>query len=195
MGDNARVDTAAAPPDDVLVSGGADPGSGRPGGWWRIGRRRPPRLAPAGQLAVAAVIGVAMVTGVVALRHTTPPQPRLPAPHRAAELNFPYYPPPPRLAIQAGQAVPHASGLVGGQLPATGRGPAEIAAFRAMAAVLDHYCAHRGAGARSLRLLEGYRHVVAVANPASAPQIDIQLWWTGRAYRWQASQTRLDACS
>ncbi|MDQ6874316.1 MAG: hypothetical protein M3042_04525 [Actinomycetota bacterium] len=188
---------SAPPPEDVLVGGGVEAAAG-PGSAYdrpRTVRRRLPRLTALSQLATAAVLGLGVVTGLVALRHSTPAAPHLPAPHRAAQLSFPYYPPPPRLPIPAGRAVPHTAGLVGGQLPATGRGPAEIAAFRAMAAVLDHYCAHRGAGARSLRLLDGYRHVVAVANPASAPQIDIELWWTGRAYRWQAARSRLDACS
>lgn len=185
-------------PDDILSSRSEqrppllDARDRPPKPAWRL-----PRPGRGARIAGAVLFAAAVVGGIANLRTTTPPAPA-PVPQpvhiRLAPIDIPYYPPPPRQVIPSPHAVPHTT-LVGGSLPASRSGPNEVTAFAAMGAVLDHYCAHRGGGgAQSLRPLEGYRHVVALVNPPWEPEIDIELWWTGTSYRWQAQSGPLAAC-
>lgn len=175
--------------DDILASGGERSRTPHRRSW-RLPRRV--RLGRAGQVAAAVVFALALLGGVASLRQATPAPP--PPPVHRASIDLPYYPPPPRLAIPTPRAVPHTT-LVGGTLPATGTAPSERSAFGAMTAVVDHYCfRHNGGGALSLKPVDGYRHVIALVNPPWLPEIDIELWWTGKSYRWQAQNAPLLAC-
>lgn len=96
-----------------------------------------------------------------------------------------------------------AGGLLTGMLPPAGGGPDRAAAARAVRLVLGRYCVEPRAYAFTLGSTEparpeNWRQVTVLLflleRGGNAPSLQLQLSWTGRAYRWSGPEELLTGC-
>lgn len=178
---------------DLLSSG-----PGRPRRELRIWRRRGVRVV---------VVVLAAAAAALLLRSTVDTRPSgVDRPVPAGSPAVPPRPLPPFDRSPGRTPIPaptRAGGQLTGALPPPVRGPDRAAAVRAVGLVLGRYCVEPRAYAYTLgsdepARPEDWRRVIVLLfqleRGGNAPSLQLQLTWTGRAYRWSGPAGLLDGC-